>query len=565
LPARRKYAAFKAAGRQNVRVLAVEGESAAPTKATKRAVTVDLATVKPGDEFEGVVTSVAEYGAFVSFGAEKEGLVHVSQLSDKFIKNASDVVKVSDTVKVRVLSVDAASGRIALSMKSGAAAGGAADAGEAYADAGEGVAEDDSVFEAAEGYEYVFPAAGADYDFPFEMEEEDAELTVEAVTAFENADDAEFTFEHSTDVEVPINELVTGKVSRIEEYGVFVTFNHNGKEYTGLLEREEAKVPSSALSAEELAEWKDGDLVPQYVDIEVETVSKYYKPGDEVSAFILEYNEQGKIALTQFADFEIEAAALEDDADENEELSTSGLSTFDNAGVDVLAMDPLDLLKDSEEEEGQIAAAFSDLEATGPMGQTDAVADYSAFGPGSSQYTSGLFRGEFVSPYVFPSRPLKKVDSYSLASLGIKDRDFDGDEIELEDFWQSTIKVPKDALRALGYKLQFDDKGEAEVVEREGAEVNSDDMLWSGDQKARVAAFVKDLMEDDEDEAELPALAIRRPVVLAMAVQNISAATVKSLRDKTGAGMMDCKKALAENDGDVDKSIEVQSARRSEL
>lgn len=63
----------------------------------------------------------------------------------------------------------------------------------------------------AEGYELVY-ADAAEVDFPFEMEEEDGELTLESVAAFEVADASEFNFEFSSDLDVPINELVSGKV-----------------------------------------------------------------------------------------------------------------------------------------------------------------------------------------------------------------------------------------------------------------------------------------------------------------------------------------------------------------
>ncbi len=144
--------------------------------------------------------------------------------------------------------------------------------------------------------------------------------------------------------------------------------------------------------------------------------------------------------------------------------------------------------------------------------------------------------------------------------------------------------MPKDALKRLGLKIQFSESGEAEVVEREGGVVEEEvregrgfrfclgerrkvegqgaslcfsltlalahssrslfgafarlphhppcgmqdvELALSGDHRARVAAFVHDLLEDDEDEAEVPVLAMRRPVVMAMAITDISAKAVK--------------------------------------
>ncbi len=81
----------------------------------------DLKDLKPGMQLEGTVTNVAQFGAFVDVGVHQDGLVHVSQLADRFVKDARDVVKAGDIVKVRVVEVDLARGRIALSMKADAA------------------------------------------------------------------------------------------------------------------------------------------------------------------------------------------------------------------------------------------------------------------------------------------------------------------------------------------------------------------------------------------------------------------------------------------------------------
>jgi uncharacterized protein len=74
--------------------------------------------LQPGMRLPGIVTNVTAFGAFVDIGVHQDGLVHVSQLSDQFVKNAADVVKVSQKVMVTVVEVDQARKRIALSMKS---------------------------------------------------------------------------------------------------------------------------------------------------------------------------------------------------------------------------------------------------------------------------------------------------------------------------------------------------------------------------------------------------------------------------------------------------------------
>lgn len=77
----------------------------------------DIKDLKPGMQLEGTVTNVAAFGAFVDIGVHQDGLVHVSQLADRFIKDAHEVVKAGDVVKVRVVDVDIKRKRIGLSMR----------------------------------------------------------------------------------------------------------------------------------------------------------------------------------------------------------------------------------------------------------------------------------------------------------------------------------------------------------------------------------------------------------------------------------------------------------------
>ena len=80
-----------------------------------------VADLKPGMMLEGTVSNVAAFGAFVDIGVHQDGLIHVSQLSNKFTSDAREVVKTGDIVKVKVLEVDIARQRISLSMKTDAA------------------------------------------------------------------------------------------------------------------------------------------------------------------------------------------------------------------------------------------------------------------------------------------------------------------------------------------------------------------------------------------------------------------------------------------------------------
>ena len=75
--------------------------------------------VKPGMSVPGIVTNVTSFGAFVDIGVHQDGLVHISQLADRFVKDPAEVVKPQQKVTVTVLEVDIPRKRISLSMRSG--------------------------------------------------------------------------------------------------------------------------------------------------------------------------------------------------------------------------------------------------------------------------------------------------------------------------------------------------------------------------------------------------------------------------------------------------------------
>ncbi len=79
-----------------------------------------IETLRPGMKLPGIVTNITAFGAFVDIGVHQDGLVHISQMADRFVKNPADIVKVQQQVAVTVLEVDLARNRISLSMKSSA-------------------------------------------------------------------------------------------------------------------------------------------------------------------------------------------------------------------------------------------------------------------------------------------------------------------------------------------------------------------------------------------------------------------------------------------------------------
>ena len=78
---------------------------------------LSMEDLKPGMELMGTVRNVIDFGAFVDVGVHQDGLVHISQICDRYIKHPSEVLKVGDIVKVWVLSVDMKKKRISLTMR----------------------------------------------------------------------------------------------------------------------------------------------------------------------------------------------------------------------------------------------------------------------------------------------------------------------------------------------------------------------------------------------------------------------------------------------------------------
>lgn len=87
-----------------------------PTPILRRDV-LEMKDLKPGMVLTGTVRNVIDFGVFVDIGVHQDGLVHISQVCNKFIRHPSEAVQVGDVVKVAVLEVDEKRGRISLTMK----------------------------------------------------------------------------------------------------------------------------------------------------------------------------------------------------------------------------------------------------------------------------------------------------------------------------------------------------------------------------------------------------------------------------------------------------------------
>ena len=78
---------------------------------------MDISDLKEGMELKGTIRNVIDFGVFVDIGVHQDGLVHISELSDEYIKHPSDKFKVGQSVNVKVIGVDIKKNRISLSMR----------------------------------------------------------------------------------------------------------------------------------------------------------------------------------------------------------------------------------------------------------------------------------------------------------------------------------------------------------------------------------------------------------------------------------------------------------------
>ena len=78
---------------------------------------LNIEDLRPGMVLSGTVRNVADFGAFIDIGVHQDGLVHISEMSDKYVRNPMDVVSVGDIVKVKILDVDVARKRISMTMR----------------------------------------------------------------------------------------------------------------------------------------------------------------------------------------------------------------------------------------------------------------------------------------------------------------------------------------------------------------------------------------------------------------------------------------------------------------
>jgi predicted RNA-binding protein with RPS1 domain len=427
-------------------------------------------------------------------GARSDGLVHVSQLADGYVRNVADVVAVGAAVKVKVMSVDAGSGRLALTMKgvegnpkpaapaggqgqrTGGGGGGGRGAGGGRGQGQRGGARGSS------------SQADAEADAPDELEANEAfvegitlrfdDPAAEQAAPMGEADvDALEMLPASGAAALAVNDLIEGVVKEVQDFGVIVEFaGPDGAAAQGLLHVSEMAAPAAKLaqsgeksSAEAAGEAEFAGL--EYEDVGgVDDPKKYYAPGDKVRAFVLDVAEAGgRAELTQFVYDEADGQALARagllSADDDGDRLLERVARAAGGEAELPAPAPERRGRNRyEEDSGADAADLGELSAALPSDAAEAALFYGQAASYPDRAVAGLVGGGAASlaPGAFPDRPLRAVKDVSLMTPqgGMAEVGDGGEESELVDFWTLDYApadarlMRKGALRKLGARLE---------------------------------------------------------------------------------------------------------------
>eukprot|EP00882_Tetradesmus_deserticola_P001197 GHRQ01001295.1.p1 GENE.GHRQ01001295.1~~GHRQ01001295.1.p1 ORF type:complete len:570 (+),score=303.00 GHRQ01001295.1:139-1848(+) len=535
--------AFKGSRRALVTVAAAESEAPqAPAAAPARRPRNEgrpLSAIEANELVEGRVVSIQAFGAFVDIGAESQGLIHVSQLSDGFVKNVADVVKVGETVQCRVLSVDVPGKRLALTRK-GMGIGGGGGRGSAP----QAREEEEDVEEA----EMAVDPTTAEMDgltFVVEDEEEDTGDIDPADLEFVE----ELSADDARDIALALEDIVSGTVTAVDATGVTVSYTlEDGSTAEGLIHVSELLAPSHMVEAEEA-----DDEAEAYSEVDNIDPAAFYKVGDSISCFVMDVEDGTPLLtqrLTEEADDDLAEFAEMLEETNVDDLSDAAIiqgmwaAAEDAAGDGDEGEDGDALLEQLDPSEGAVAAAAGD-DDDGEEGMVSVVPEELRLEVLAARQRGASRSSRLVGPLAgvrLPDRPVG-VDPTNASNVTLLDA-FSGEPEEDEDECigvavDDTSYVPASLLKRLGYKIvKAEEGGEWGVVRREGAaeegeaEMDAElaaelEAVASGLYDSRaVDSIVKDLMagDDDADEAEVPRLARRNPVVAAAAVSGRSSA-----------------------------------------
>ncbi|XP_031476189.1 polyprotein of EF-Ts, chloroplastic [Nymphaea colorata] len=553
----------------------VSGTKAAASKRSRNFRKSEMPPVKdeelvPGATFTGKVRSIQPFGAFIDFGAFTDGLVHISRLSDSFVKDVNAVVSVGQEVKVRIVEVNTETGRISLTMRE----------------------KDDAskMRQQKEGNAGRATDAQTSGDKPRQTRKG-------SIKPRQKRDETQKTSKFYK------GQVLDGVVKNLNRSGAFVS----------LPEGEEGFLPISEESDGFASLLGDSQLqVGQEVNVRVLRINRgqvtltmkkeeniediniklneggvvhvatnpfelAFRKNKVISAFLDDRERMPKIVDTS-TDSKVseQVAIIEDQEGENVQIS----SEEKEDGTSISEADAAALLEDASASDSALASVDSSVTDDGNLESMPAEAELVEEFINSDQYRAespedaGPLEDESTSVIGSAGEEPESVASDSsvnvLSSSGEEElnESKDGASFAVDKDVSATSvseDIPAAPVEAQKEETQTGlSEGEKESFAQVPDEAKTEDKLTitaennelSGEAPTVPEANLPSVVPSDEN--EVPSSAISTPFETGPSEgkATVSAALVKQLREETGAGMMDCKKALAETGGDIVKAQE---------
>nr|XP_043624019.1 polyprotein of EF-Ts, chloroplastic isoform X2 [Erigeron canadensis] len=504
----------------------------------------------PGASFTGKVRSIQPFGAFVDFGAFTDGLVHVSRLSDGYVKDVASVVSVGQEVKVKLVEANIETGRIALTMRESEPASG----GESSRPPRKtGQRSNQRQNEGRKSTKFVkgqdlegtvknLTRSGAFINLP-EGEEGFLPASEEADEGFGSIMGTGSSLEIGQEVKVRVLRIARGQVTltmKKDEDNKALDSQLQGKVFTAtnpfLVAFRKNKDIASFLD--------DREKVEETIEIP-EAENENVPSEADTQASI----EETEVKPVSDGEVKLEVTSNEEQVEIPEETSST---TSSSEQVDVPVVEENVLEASGAEEDVKIEPVSDSITSEE---QIEIPEETSSIMSSSEQIDvpvtqENVIEGEDVKTELVPDVN-GSVTSEEQVEILVEESSITGSSDQVEaPVTEETVTADAEISLATPVDEVIENQTEEPKAQVEGA--------------VEIPALVDDVIEKQTEEpeakaetaAEISAPVEDKKVEAAATKATISPALVKQLREETGAGMMDCKKALAENEGDLVKAQE---------
>ncbi|KAF5788497.1 putative translation elongation factor EFTs/EF1B, UBA-like superfamily, nucleic acid-binding protein [Helianthus annuus] len=500
-----------------------------------------------GATFTGKVRSIQPFGAFVDFGAFTDGLVHVSRLSDSYVKDVASVVSVGQEVKVKLVEANIETGRIALTMRESEPASGGETSrpprkmgqkSNQRRDRDEGRKSTKFVKgQELEGTVKNLTRSGAFINLP-EGEEGFLPASEEADEGFGSIMGDGSSLEIGQEVKVRVLRIARGQVT------LTMKGDTDNKELDSKLQGKVYTATNPFLVAfrnnKDIASFLDDRAKVEEKNVEIASETDT-QPSVEETEVVEPEEEKVEAVSNEEVKDETVAPETEDDekveavSDEKVEDEIVSPETEDNEEVKAVSDEVKDEIVAPETEDNEEVKAVSDeVNDEEVKAVSDEVKDEEV----------KAVSDEKVEDEIVSSEPVSEEISSEASGA---DEDVKAEPVPEEITSEEKVEIPEEETTNASEEIPPLESVTADVAEPISDENGS---VISEEEKVEAAAPAEATTEVEDEKVEVPV------PVEATTKATISPALVKQLREETGAGMMDCKKALAETEGDLVKAQE---------